>query len=385
MSLRQTLIERLDLSVPAHVREEFTLHSARHMRGQAQLIYIGFILSLPMVVLGRATQAPDWIALGLPLGVLCLSLWGLWGVSQPVRDRREAAALIARSWTACLACATLGSLWCVGSWLYAPEGTRIYYVAVMTIGALTLGYTLTATRFVGLASLLVTLGPISVALLTTGTRLDVMMASGLLIGVVFQLVMMNRHRRMVVQLIEERQRADGLARIDSLTGIANRRALLEHAQALGVGGRPIRLMIADIDRFKQVNDRYGHETGDEVIMIVATLLSEYGSEDVLVARLGGEEYALLGPADRLSAQAAHRFLADVREAEMPHGATLTVSAGVACSPEDGEFDWATLYSAADTAMYDAKHRGRDCVVEAGDLAADECDGCTDEAKDRAAA
>ena len=200
------------------------------------------------------------------------------------------------AWFACFAVAATGSLWCLLSWNYAPSETRVYYVAIMSIGALTLGYTLTAARIVGVTALLVTLVPISIALLASGDLHASALAVGLLIAVAFQALLIERHQRLLLELVHERNHSRELSLTDPLTGVANRRALLEMARKMAARGDQLRLMVLDIDRFKLVNDRYGHDTGDEVLMIVATLLSDYASSSIGIARLGGEEFAIVGKA-----------------------------------------------------------------------------------------
>jgi diguanylate cyclase (GGDEF)-like protein len=155
-----------------------------------------------------------------------------------------------------------------------------------------------------------------------------------------------------------------------MTGLANRRAFYEAALQFGEGA--LALVIADIDRFKRINDRYGHAVGDEVIRIVASRMHEELGGLGVVARLGGEEFALVGP--DLSAPALRARLNKFRQRlanEPPRfdgrPISTTVSIGFAAQRGLG-FD--ALYAAADKALYAAKAAGRDRVVdfdEIGDL------------------
>ncbi len=128
-------------------------------------------------------------------------------------------------------------------------------------------------------------------------------------------------------------------------------------------GDQLRLMVLDIDRFKLVNDRYGHDTGDEVLMIVATLLSDYASSSIGVARLGGEEFAIVGKAADLPPSLAEVMLARIRQAEMPHGEQLTASIGMAVGTMKHAAEWSELYRQADGALYAAKIGGRDRAAQ----------------------
>jgi diguanylate cyclase (GGDEF)-like protein len=162
-----------------------------------------------------------------------------------------------------------------------------------------------------------------------------------------------------------------LARLDPLTGLANRKALLsevaEHAashSARAVKGEPdgrFALLLLDIDRFKHVNDALGHEVGDRLLVEVGRRLSHTVDEGDLVARLGGDEFAIVAPRLRGAEDAvarAARVTDALAEPVSLDGLPLDVSGsiGIALYPEHGD-DFATLMRHADVAMYDAKHRG----------------------------
>jgi len=178
----------------------------------------------------------------------------------------------------------------------------------------------------------------------------------------------------ITNRLERVQLFRSLAETDSLTGVANRRRstqVLEHFLGLATRfDQPLALAILDLDHFKQVNDRFGHATGDQVLRGLASLLARsFRGEDV-VARWGGEEFLVgMYGMDRLDG--VHRlaeFLEALRERRFasPEGSELRVSfsAGVAQYPDDGA-DLAALYRAADQALYQAKRAGRNRVLPAG--------------------
>ena len=101
---------------------------------------------------------------------------------------------------------------------------------------------------------------------------------------------------------------------DSLTGLSNRRAFLEQAQKRL---DPQRLILIDIDRFKTVNDRFGHEAGDWVLVEIARLLRAHSPSDALVGRLGGEEFAILLPAEDAPERLGETLLLTIAYAPMP--------------------------------------------------------------------
>ncbi|MCG6117551.1 MAG: GGDEF domain-containing protein [Aquimonas sp.] len=165
-----------------------------------------------------------------------------------------------------------------------------------------------------------------------------------------------------------------LARTDPLTGLDNRRALFERFELAcrkpaSEGSQPI-LLVLDLDHFKRINDRHGHPVGDAVLRDLAELLRREAPEVACVARIGGEEFAvLLLDCSLASAQAlAERILQSTRDYRSAlvdaQGLRLSLSAGLA-SRREGESP-EQLYRRADQALYRAKESGRDRLVVAGD-------------------
>jgi diguanylate cyclase (GGDEF)-like protein len=130
-------------------------------------------------------------------------------------------------------------------------------------------------------------------------------------------------------------------------------------------GRPLALLMLDLDHFKAVNDRYGHEAGDEVLRRAAAILAECVRDVDTVARFGGEEFVVLMPETPLKAalEAGERIRAAIEATPVPwRGSSipLTISIGVAAAPEIVATP-AELISSADVALYDAKGQGRNRV------------------------
>ncbi len=155
-----------------------------------------------------------------------------------------------------------------------------------------------------------------------------------------------------------------LANSDPLTGLLNRRAFLD----LAIGrDQPHRLLLVDIDRFKAINDRVGHDIGDEVLCAVARLLQDLRPPESLAVRLGGEEFALLVPLARMQDCPPERILETVRQHAMPFGIRATVSLGFADGWVTTADDWKRLYRLADSALYRAKADGRNRACRATDF------------------
>ena len=160
------------------------------------------------------------------------------------------------------------------------------------------------------------------------------------------------------------------ALVDSLTGLANRRlctAALEKELARAERfDEPLAFVLADIDDFKTINDRWGHPTGDEVLKAFAQHLRASVREIDLAGRWGGEEFALLLPGTDLEGgkQLAERIreLLAAERLVSPDGEKVAVTAsfGVACFPQ--VVGQSSLVAAADAALYEAKGAGKDCVV-----------------------
>jgi diguanylate cyclase (GGDEF)-like protein/putative nucleotidyltransferase with HDIG domain len=157
------------------------------------------------------------------------------------------------------------------------------------------------------------------------------------------------------------------ARSDSLTRLLNRRGFderfgVELARARRQGER-LSLLIGDLDRFKELNDAWGHQEGDEVLRVVGDTIALTARESDAAARIGGEEFAILLPdTDEQGAYlAAERLRASVQEACAGLPNALTISVGVATFPQHGR-EGDSLMRAADAAVYMAKQLGRDRTV-----------------------
>lgn len=153
---------------------------------------------------------------------------------------------------------------------------------------------------------------------------------------------------------------------DSLTRVANRRAFderledaFEHARRYE---RPLALVLVDVDHFKAINDTHGHDAGDRVLRAVADVLAYSSRQSDFVARIGGEEFAVLLPETALfeAMQFAEKLRCNVAVAAIATG-PVTISVGVANMPHSRVATSAELFRAADQALYRAKANGRNRV------------------------
>jgi diguanylate cyclase (GGDEF)-like protein len=174
-----------------------------------------------------------------------------------------------------------------------------------------------------------------------------------------------------VQLKTQSEHLRQLATNDPLTGVLNRqgfaaelRTALEH---LARFHRPLNLMLIDMDNFKQINDRLGHLAGDQALKLVVGVARQHLDSEHLLGRFGGDEFMIACADESLEASAAlaEAIRAGVVQAATTHEPPLTglsLSIGIAQANEEMGYRTETLFHRADTALYAAKHGGRNRVV-----------------------
>jgi len=191
---------------------------------------------------------------------------------------------------------------------------------------------------------------------------------------VTRLILLGAAVLLSLHLVGRAKRLLVLSNRDPVTGVGNRHFF--EASAAGEVARAFRhgrlcaIVVMDVDRFKQFNDSHGHTVGDRVLRVVAGILGAQTRATDVVARWGGEEFALVLP--EASREDARKRMEEIRrtvaqtELDVPNARGprhLTVSIGIASMPEDGH-DLSTLFAIADTRMLVAKQRGRDQVIAA---------------------
>ena len=171
-------------------------------------------------------------------------------------------------------------------------------------------------------------------------------------------------------LVASNHRLEQLSFTDGLTSLRNRRAFedefasrFEQARHYG---RPLSVAVIDVDHFKAVNDHYGHPSGDAVLRSIAETIKTSSRQVDFVARVGGEEFAVILPETSLfdALQFAEKIRASVASAAIEANGVehpMTVSIGLASVPHSKVASAATLFDAADQALYRAKNRGRNRV------------------------
>lgn len=176
--------------------------------------------------------------------------------------------------------------------------------------------------------------------------------------------------RMAANLEKDQEQLAEMAIRDGLTGLYNRREferlLADELNRFRRHGHAVSLMMIDADNFKQINDRYGHQIGDDVLRTIGEIITRQSRTGDIVARFGGEELAVILPETNATsaailAERTCQAIASFPVMVSPHEVIqVTVSVGVATTPQDAHSS-RDLITAADLAMYDAKRSGRNCI------------------------
>lgn len=183
-------------------------------------------------------------------------------------------------------------------------------------------------------------------------------------------VLEEQVRIRTAELQAEKDRAEKLASTDPLTGVANRRVFFERGECeisdAERHGRPVSVIMLDIDHFKQVNDTYGHDAGDEVLMDAANTIASILRDHDVFARIGGEEFAILLPETDLAGatRVADRIRCDLQN-RLAGVDRIAYTASFGVSALDPETDTVAMaLKRADKALYRAKGLGRNRIEQA---------------------
>ncbi|KAF1685972.1 GGDEF domain-containing protein [Pseudoxanthomonas broegbernensis] len=316
---------------------------------------------------------PPYGMIGLPVvgGLLALACLRVLVPLPAAPGEREAARYLRAIWAVVLV--TTLAWGAFSAWAQSALPDPAPLIALLFSGAF--GMALAHTMCMRILPSMLTV--LLVMLPTQGVLWrDVSMGVGAmwLVYTLYMLLVMRRsHReyRARIELEEELRHQRNLferqSRLDGLTGLPNRRefsASLERARDMAADGRPLSLLILDIDHFKRINDSFGHVAGDACLQAFAGRLQAFFpcTDDALCARLGGEEFgvilALDGAAAHLRAEA---FRQELARAELAFdGLREAVTVSIGCSGFDaarhGDAD--ALYRHADAALYRAKVGGR---------------------------
>ena len=380
--------KRLSLRFPDRLEQRFELDTGAERRRTLMVLgAFGFLLcallypvlcdSLPDVT--RQSRVL-YLDLSMPVGFAVAASMRL--NLRPLL--REGLALLANVIFACVV-------------MYLFSITRVAYAPVVVAGVTALmvynavgiqlrfGYALAAMLVIIVAYVLALFSQPSISAVELRSLVIIAVAIGAYLMLANWRLERAARRAYLLMLRERLQRQDlslrnleldELARRDPLTGLANRRAydswmaaVWAQAAVADGGDASLGLIVIDVDRFKAYNDFYGHASGDDCLKKIAVCLRDQlrGTSD-LAARLGGEEFAVLlpGQSEEVCADIAERVRLAVQHLELPHPGLgpqgmVSVSAGVASYAVLPGSSPASLFEAADSALYQAKISGRNRV------------------------
>jgi diguanylate cyclase (GGDEF)-like protein len=306
------------------------------------MVLTGYAVS---VFFGRAGSGWAWIAAGL----------ALYAVSALLSVRPTDASL--RIVTLSAGHVAFVAVALRALWLGAPS-RRDLGAVLMAVGLLLL---IGASTYRGTSAALDGAGAV---MFNAGALVVPLFQSMLIVALVavtlgFMLLAADRLRRGMEQL----------ATHDPLTGLLNRRGFADRSTPLLAAARrrseSVAMALLDLDDFKQVNDRHGHEVGDRLLVDVGLVLGDNAREQDVVARLGGEEFAVLMPDTGLdgAVRVAERLRAALEERLCIGGGAHRVTASVGLAVRIAPTSVQSLYGAADRSLYAAKSAGKNRVAE----------------------
>jgi diguanylate cyclase (GGDEF)-like protein len=346
------------------------------LRRQAPIVYLLGVVNLSAMefaATGRLSpglNVPTFIAV---CGII--RMWHWYGSCRRGTPPLEIMAKRLRQavWFAAAVCIVV----CARCLYLLQVGDAESHMAVMLFGGLTaigVAYGLTALPIAGWIPLLLIIGPVSVTALLSDDGRFAGAAFGLVVVAALTLRLLGAHSRHFTtvvrsrsaiareqELVEQaRQEAIVAATTDFLTGLPNRRALVAALDtAASEGIEPFALAILDLDRFKAVNDTFGHAVGDQLLKEVAARLLKTVGRRGLVARLGGDEFGILLPGAKSAKEAqaiGDDILRRVNGQARLNGREFTIAAscGIGLSRKSEDSSPSRLMADADLALYQAK-------------------------------
>ena len=356
--------------VPEAIRDDVALLRANRIETLTPMLFLTLAATTPTAIYGGVETVHPFVRIGFPVILAVVSLFGvfvLWRNRGRRMSVRRAKRMIVESTWLSGSMGLMCSVWTVINWLAAPPEAHSYYAMIMAMGSLATAYCLSSIRFTTFVNLGIGLVPIMLLMLTSGNPPEIAAGTSLFVASVFLLRMIVQQHGQFIDLLQLQQQMRDLAHTDPLTGLWNRRELDARLdQEIAAAGPDTRFAIAllDLDGFKPVNDQYGHAVGDALLCEVAARLRHACGDQAMVARQGGDEFAILVPAGSplMGTSLSGHILSELAMPYRIDGATIHVGAsiGVAtCHDQGGSAK--KLFEIADRAVYAAKAAERDSM------------------------
>lgn len=362
-AIRQFL-QRLIPPIPESIRDEFAILSASRLQEQSRALFLAMFLTIPFVLYASSAGAEPWIRYGMPLAMASCSLIGFISL---IKDRNASGSpdlarkFIAEATFFSASICVLVSIWCVLSFAHAPADMRLFYPFTLAMGSLTTIYTLATIRLAAILNIIIGIVPITIILVLSGDPVGWSAAASLIMVTTFLYRLITQQNEQSIRLLVLQHEMRELAHTDPLTGLFNRRVLAEHLErqiAQKDQQRAFTVALIDLDAFKPINDQFGHAVGDQLLVEVANRLRNACGNNGIVARIGGDEFAILLSPDSaisISACADHMLAALVPPCIIQgHVIRVQASVGTASWPRDG-MTAKSLLEAADKQLYAVKN------------------------------
>ncbi|WP_439569330.1 diguanylate cyclase domain-containing protein [Sphingopyxis sp.] len=361
------MITRIFPPVPEDIRDDVAILRANRVETLTPMLFLMLAATTPTAIYAGVATVHPVIRIGFPAILAIVGVLGflflMHNRGRPMSPRRARRMIRETSWVSGIT-GLMCSIWTVTNWLAAPAATHSYYAMIMAMGSLATAYCLSSIRFATFLNLGVGLAPIALLMLTSGNPPEIAAGTSLVIATLFLLRMVIQQHGQVIDLLELQRQMRELAHTDPLTGLANRREFdlrLDQEIAMASVDNPFAIALLDLNGFKPVNDQHGHAVGDLLLCEIAERLRRACGQHAVVARQGGDEFAILAPAGSplLATSLADHILSALAAPYRIDDRPIRVGAsiGTARWPEHGH-SARKLFEVADTALYAAKAADR---------------------------
>ncbi len=353
--------------VPDDIRDDFAILRANRIETLTPMLFLMLAATTPTAVYGGVATVHPVIRIGFPAILFIVGVLGFLVLvhnrGRRMSPRRARRMIREASWVSGIT-GLMCSVWTVTNWLAAPVDAHSFFGMIMAMGSLATAYCLSSIRSATFVNLGVGLAPIAVLMLASGNPPEIAAGTSLVIATLFLLRLVIQQHGQVVDLLELQRQMRELAHTDPLTGLPNRREFdlrLDQEFAAAHEDRPFAIGLLDLNGFKPVNDQHGHAVGDLLLCEIAERLRAACGEDAVVARQGGDEFAILAPSGSplLGTSLANHILPALAAPYRIDGRPIHVGAsiGTAIWPDQGA-TVRKLFEVADNALYAAKAAGR---------------------------
>lgn len=358
--------------VPEAVRDEFAVLGATRLQNQSRLLSLAMALTIPFVLFASDFGTSPGVRFGVPIavGTTCLLCF-----ISLIKDRNAsgdpdlARKFMVESAVFSASVCTLVSIWCVFSWFAAPPAMKLFFPFTLAMGSLTTIYCLSTVRWAAILNIVIGIFPITLLMLLSGDRIYISAAASLVMVTIFVFRMVTQQNSQFINLLILQNEMKQLAETDPLTGLYNRRALsdcLEYEISNDAAEATFAVALIDLDGFKPINDQYGHAVGDKLLVEISQRLRKACGEEAIVARMGGDEFAVLVPR---GSTLSHDMIANTLLSSLvlpfnidDHLIRVGASVGIAVWPDDG-MSAKALFEIADKALYAAKAETIDKIAD----------------------